>query len=178
MTHTQYTEFFRDIAARHKEIQHTEHRMHFARLILSADPFLSTTSQLDEFLESVKNKLLEPALLLASYEGQYMDNRSSNVEKMLAGRLIILDTVPTLNDYQREEEVLTRSERIGEECLAYAEHQLCKDPGRGFLEWDAVGSEKIAELTERRFFGTAFNFGIKVSVQQNVTFDPDQFDLD
>lgn len=178
MTHTEYTEFFRDIARRHVEIQHSATKEHFARLILSNDPFLPTTSQLDDFLESVKNKLHGPAMLLATYEAQYVDNRSDNVEKMLAGRLIIIDTVAPKNDFDQEEEVLSRTERIGEECLGFAEYMFSEDPGLGFFEWDAVGSEKIAKLTSRNFFGTGFNFAIKVSAQTSIDFKAEQFDLD
>ena len=177
MTHTEYTEFFRDIASRHKEIRHSAHDMHFARLILSNDPFLPTTAQLNDFLDSVKNKLQGPAMLLSSYEAQYSDNRSDNVEKMIAGRLIIIDEVKPINDFDKEEEVLSRTERIGEECLGFAEKIFCEWPERGFFEWDAAASEKVAKLTSRNFFGTGFNFAIKYSAQQSVVFNADQFDL-
>lgn len=176
MTHTQYTEFFRDIARRHKEIRHSETEAHFARLILSADPFLPVTNQLDEFLDGVKSVLQTPALLLASYTVQYADNRSDNLEKTLMGRLIVLDSVAPKNHYDREEEVLTATERIAEECLGFAEHYFCMHPEAGFLEWNGASSEKIASLTSRNFFGTALDFAIRLQGQQATEFNASQFD--
>lgn len=178
MTHTQYTEFFRDIARRHKEIRHSETEARFARLILSVDPFLSTHHQLGEFLEGVRNTLHTPMMLLTSYQVQYADNRSDSLEKMLAGRLIILDSVSPKNDYQREEQVLTDTERMAEECLGFADQYFTNFPEAGFFEWNGAGSEKIAKLTSRNLFGTAVDFAIKVYNFEHLAFNSEQFDTD
>lgn len=174
MNHQTYTEFFREIARRHKEILHSPAEMHFARLILERDPFASSSAQISEFIENVKSSLHSPAMLLAAYGAQYSDQRGDNIEKILSGRLIILEEVER-NNYDAEEAALSKTERIGEECLGFADHYFSNHPEEGFFEWSGAASEKVSKITSRNFFGSAFDFSLKVSAHNSIYYNPQNF---
>ena len=172
MTHSEYVTLFRTIAQRHKEIQHTESEPHFARLVLSRDVYMHSHEQISEFIQGRRRALHTPMLLLCSYEAEYRDDRSDNIEQMLSGRLIVLDQAAR-NEHDAEEAVYERTERIGEECLSYVAHLYSEEPQRGLFHWNGTTSEKLANVST--FFGTALNFNIQQSVQASISFNPDKF---
>lgn len=187
MKHSDYIALFREVAERHLDINHSEDEMHFARMVLSRDPYLNSQMQISEFVDNLRNSLHSPCLLVASYEAEYRDNRSDSIEKALFGRMIILQEV-SKSDYHGEELALDKTEQIGEECLAYLSVRLLGDvePGDeqqeldglgGYLEWNGASNEKLSGISSRNFSGTAFNFYIVHGAEGNVYFNPDKFNL-
>lgn len=175
MKHSEYTALFREIAGRHMDIQHTAEKMHFARMILSRDPYLNSQLQIGEFIDSLRNKLHTPCMLIASFEADYRDNRSDSTDKALYGRMIILDEVKR-GDFESEEQALDATEQIGEECLAYLANILEEElPQLGMLEWNGASSEKLSGISSRNMAGTAFNFYIVHGAESNIEYNPDKF---
>lgn len=184
MKHSQYIALFREVASRHVDLNHDADNMRFARLVLSRDPYLNSQMQISEFVDSLRNELLSPCMLIASYEAEYRDNRSDSVEKALFGRMIILKEV-SKGDFQEEELALEHTEQIGEECLAYLAARLQNDIDEeeeadlvpAYLEWNGASNEKLSSISTRNFAGTAFNFYIVHGAEAAVHFNPDKFNL-
>jgi len=173
MTHTEYIDLLREVATNHVDIAHTPEQSHFARLVLSNDPFMPATKQIAEYLNGIRNVLHTPLMLGIAYDSDYRDDRADNIERMINGAFIILEDVQ-LNDFDNEEQIYTKTERIGWECLGYLQNYFSENPIKGFFEFNNAGDQKIAKLNNR-FFGTRFSFGVLHSSQENIYYNPDKF---
>lgn len=175
LKHSAYTDLFRQAAIKHKLILHTEAKPAFARLILSADPYLPVHEQIDEFLSNNRNKLKTPLMLITSYEAGYRNQRGGDIDKQLSGRMIILEQVRK-DKFQGEEEALELTEKIGEQCMAFIENQSeqAANVPLFFFDWGGVQTERLSKLTDRNLFGTAFNFTIQSGTEDTI-YNPENF---
>ena len=168
MRNSEYTAYFREIARRHKALRHSPIEMHFARIIMSADPFPEL--QLNEFLTSLKSKIRLPFMLLISYEHDYQDNRSDNIQKQLHGAYIILDK-PQKDSFDQQEAILDRTEEIGEQILAFIKDDLDTKMVTSHLDLNGSGGEKITNVADG-FLGTRFHFTFFKTANQSLTHNP------
>jgi hypothetical protein len=159
MTHTEYTTLFRSLASRHLDVQHKEHEVHFARIVLTSDPMFPMSAQVDEFLNGLGHKLNSPMVLLSAYDSDYRDQTGDNLQAYLHGRLIILEDLKQ-RDYTSEEQIYQRTEEIGMDILSEAYNKLSDNPRLGMFDWDMAGSEKMRISTRRNLAGTGFSFSI------------------
>lgn len=171
--HTEYNAYFRDLARRHVDIRHTEQEWHFARITLSADPYLSARAQIDEFINGIRSQLHTPFMLLVSYDADYSDNQGDFNKKGFNGAFVILD-LPKKGDANSEEAIYDKTERIGEEILGLIIHELEEDPELGFLPKESMSAEKMAKI-KGDYYGTRFTFSILQSADELLEFKPDKF---
>ncbi len=179
MNHTEFTALFREVASAHLEIQHTGQSPHFARIVLTRDPFLDSRAQIAEFLNNSRDRLKSPMMLISSYTSEYVDNEGDFIGKILTARMIILQDVKK-DDYQQEEEAYNRTEEIGEECLAWINEYLENNPQLagtpvGKLLWTGTGNEKLSGITDRNLTGTGFTLSLLDNNNANLTFNPAKF---
>lgn len=97
--------YFENIAARHKEILHTQTKKHFYRF------------ELDEVLGGLNN-INYPALIMEGYKFDFIDNKSDNIQKKRQGAFILLDRVGDHGNYAKIHEVWDKLEEIGDDILA------------------------------------------------------------
>jgi hypothetical protein len=174
MNHSEYVDLFRTLASLHKDILHTEESQHFARLVLTSDPFMDSRMQIREFLDKSAHVLKSPLLLISSYTTGYGDQGGDQVDKMLIGRMLILKDI-RLNDFDSEEAAYTDTERIGEECLAYLAEYFSNNPQLGVLNWNQSGNEKLAGISSRNLCGTGFTVSILTNNNPHIIYNADKF---
>lgn len=171
MKHSEYIALLRTAAELHVDIQHSNDDMHFARIILTKDPYLGGVAQIQEFMNSKGSKLKYPCLLAVSYDGEYKDNRSDSKKKMLDGAFIILnERRDGKND--EEEQAIDQTETIGEEILGYLHNQF--EETSTVFDFNNVQSEKIAKVGNN-LSGTKFYFTIEVLANSLLEFNPAKF---
>ena len=175
-THSTYIAYLQNLAEKHIEIKHNNPDSHFARIMLDSNPFVGGHMQIAEFINSMRTKLKPPFVLAIGYSATYKDMRADNPVKKLECAFIIMDKV-RLDDHDSEEEVYDRTERIGDEFLGYILEDYCENEEYGFVEINEMDNEKIAKVTADNYFGTKFNFTIKVNVYDQLEFKPAQFGM-
>lgn len=174
MTHSEYTQHFRNLATRHQDIQHSEQQSHFARIVLTTDPMFPMTAQVDEFLNGLSHKLHSPMVLLAAYDMDFQDELSDNIMATLNGRLIILEDLQQRN-YQSEEQIYERTQEIGLDMLCETYRLMSDNPRLGVFDWNMVGSEKMRISGRRNLAGTGYNFTIMqnyININRSNKFNP------
>jgi hypothetical protein len=178
--HTTYTDFFRLMATHHVEIHHTDDKVHFVRMNLSAHPVLAR-EDIKEFIKSLKNKLHFPALLLNTYQAKADAEDSRDAKrKVIQGEFFILDRMQK-EDWARQDEIFDVTEAIGTDILAFLGEYYEEHPQEGLFEWNDAMMEKISNLEVDSLAGTKFYFTLsiphEVSFQLNLDrFDPQLFD--
>ncbi|MDJ1472828.1 hypothetical protein [Xanthocytophaga flava] len=114
MTHSEYTNYFRALCEKHKDLQHSDQEQHFARIVLSVDEL--GHSNLDDFLMNENSGLVSPFMILASAENVYEDDKSDNIKKHFAGMFWLLTT--SEQEFNAEEEAYDRMEKLAEQFLS------------------------------------------------------------
>lgn len=174
--HTTYTATFRMLAKKHKELLHLAggaDDIHFVRCVLSKHPMLSQ-GDLSEFLKSLKHKLQMPFMLLVAYSGEYGKSHNDAKRKTIQGEFMILDRVQR-GDWAKLDTVLDKTEKIGEEILAYLVDYYDENPGDGIMKYEEGMSEKISNTSIDSLAGTKFYFSIDIPNQVVMQFDEDNF---
>jgi hypothetical protein len=172
MRNTEYTAYFREIARRHKALKHSATEMHFARLILSGDPFSGL--EMGDFINNTKAKLKWPFMLLISYEHDYQDNRNDNVQKLFHGAFIILDKPAQKDNFDQQEAILDRTEEIGEQILAFMKKDFEENMATRRLDLNGTGGEKIGPVADG-YFGTRFHFTFTKTANQALFHHPENW---
>lgn len=176
MNHSQYISLFREVARKHVDIAHTDDSPHFARIVLTRDPFLDSRAQISEFLESAAFRLKSPVLLVSSYTADYGDMQDDFLRKGLTGRMVVLQDTRKGN-FNDEEAAYTDTERMGEECLMYLNEHFENNPQEGMLLWNNAGNEKLSGITDRNFCGTGFTFTILSNDNPYLSYNPEKFSI-
>jgi hypothetical protein len=74
MRHSEYTQFFRQLASQHVNMRHSEEECRFLRLTFGSGP-LQRIMDAREFYDSLRSKLSEGyAIILISYDAEYPNN--------------------------------------------------------------------------------------------------------
>jgi hypothetical protein len=171
--HKSYTDTFRQLAMRHKKILHSDTEMHFARIVLSRTPIFGR-DELSEFVNSRRNQLKYPALLLISYHVDYGANHHDSLVKPLNGEFIILEPVVD-GKYDQLDEVLDNTETIGEDLIATLANYYEDHPEDGLFMWEEAMNEKLAKVGNEKLAGTKFYFSVRVPANNQLTHNPDNF---
>jgi hypothetical protein len=171
--HKSYTETFRQLAMRHKLIRHSDTSMHFARITLSKAPVFGR-DELREFIQSKKNVLEYPALLLISYDADYSSHHKDSLTKSVNGEFIILEAVEKDN-FEQLDDVLDKTEEIGEQLLATLRDHYDDTPEEGLFQDGEMMNEKIAGLGSENLAGTKFYFSITMPNSCRLTHNPDNY---
>ena len=148
---------------------HTPANQHFARIVLTYDPLLGSNAQIKEFVGGKKFALKPPIVLLASYTARYSDNRGDNVVKSLSGAIIVLEPGER-GDFNQEEAIYEKTERLASELMGYADEKLELPQ---YLEWNAAANERLANVAG--YYGTRFEFNINMPAYQEIKWNPAQF---
>ncbi|MGJ3236406.1 hypothetical protein [Marivirga sp.] len=174
-SHSTYTTAFRNLAIAHKDILHDPNsdKTNFARIVLNRDPYLNSHAEIREFLTAIESTLATPFMLLQSYVVDYVAKNRDNKRKVMQGAFIILDKVEEDN-FNNQEEVFDKTERIGEELLGWLDNYYLENMGDGILEHSANENEKIGKILDG-YYGTRFHVAINISAESKLAFKPDQF---
>ncbi|QNF34368.1 hypothetical protein HUW51_17165 [Adhaeribacter swui] len=171
----EYTTLFRELASRHVDIRHTDKECRFMRATLSADG-LGRHLDLKELYDSLRTKLKSGYfLVLQSYEIDFEDNVSDNLKKIFHGAIIVLGKAKT-GDYDGQEEVLDRTEEIGEDIMGAVLHRWQTDftPPIKVISARDITSEKVGPVGDN-FFGTRFNFSFSEAANGALKHKPSKF---
>ncbi|WP_187261330.1 hypothetical protein [Pontibacter beigongshangensis] len=177
MRHSEYTDFFRQLASQHVDIRHSEEECHFVRLILSSDP-LQRIMDAREFYDSLRDRIgPDFSMILISYEADYADNGGDQRIKEYHGSFIILHPV-TPGHFDELEQVLDRTEEIGEEIMGAALVRINKDftLPKKHMTVNGITNERIGPVGED-FHGTKFNFFFTRGANPALHYKQDKFIL-
>lgn len=139
--------YFKTLAVKHKEIQHSESNKHFYRF------------EVDEVLSGI-NGINYPALILEGYRFSFQDQKSDNPVKKREGAFMLLDHVGDPGNYNLIHETWDRLEEIGDDILAKikADKRNPASPVRDF-DIESVSGQLVA--TEMgNHYGVRFTFSV------------------
>lgn len=171
----EYTALFRELARRHVAIQHSPTECRFLRVTLSTDP-IARRLDLEELYNSLRTKLKAGYfLVLQTYETDYEDNVSDNLKKEFHGAIMVMGKVKT-GDFDQLEEVLDRTEEIGEELMGTVLHTFRTDftPPMKFMTAKDITAEKIGPVGDNHY-GTRFNFSFQETANAALKHKPDKY---
>jgi hypothetical protein len=177
MNHSEYTTFFRTIAEKHVDIQHSEEESHFSRVIVSGGPFRDVI--IEEFLNQLRSEIHTPFMLLESYDADYEDNRADQLMKAYHGAFILLDK-PENDDFNSIEAVISNMELIGEDIMGYIKNELRKprpdstNRENYFVNMNDWTSEKVGKISNL-FYGVRFDFTFRKTANSNLVYKPEKF---
>ena len=176
MRHLEYTTLFRDLAAKHRAIQHRADQVRFVRLILSSDP-IQKVMDFEEFYGGLKSKINlsggAACLVLENYQADYSDNEGDFYGKVHHAAFLVLKSVPQ-GDYDRRDEVIDECEGIGEQVMgaAIARLRAVEPPVR--ISPGDILQEAIGPIGDH-FYGARFNFSFRSSATGELTYDATKF---
>jgi hypothetical protein len=173
MRHSEYTTLFRTIAEKHIDIQHSGESMHFARLILSADPFNKLI--IEEFLNSLKSSMQFPFMLSISYDADFENNGSDHTWKVYNASYILLD-LPEKGNFQDQEEKIDKMEEVGEDILGYLKNEFNANKAIATyrLDLNTIHIEKVGDICGK-YYGARVDLQFMKAGNQNLKFKPEKF---
>lgn len=158
MRHSQYTQFFRQLAEQHVAIRHSKDECRFVRMILSSDP-LQRIMDAREFYDGLRSKVADGyIMILESYEADYSDNSGDQKLKEFHGAFFILHHVQP-GDFDGLEEVLDATEEIGEDIMGTTLERINKDFSlpKKQMKVNGIMNERIGPVGDT-YHGTKFSF--------------------
>jgi hypothetical protein len=173
MRHSEYVDMVRTLATRHKEILHSDSNPRFIRMHLSSNP-LQEHLDMKEFQTHMRNAKAKPDLLmvLLSYEGEYSDNTGDGKKKIYSGAIMLLGAVQRDN-WNAQDAMYDKTERIGEEVMAALMHQL-NETYSYHLSANDIMNEKIGPIGDN-LHGTRFSFSFTGPASKQLYYNPSQF---
>lgn len=168
MRHLDYSNFFLDVATRHRKLLHDPAgKSAFSTIVESAPNPFEQKTDIDNFLSSIRTTGKFPHLLLITFEATYNGVKDSFVKKVMDGAFIIIDKPDGKRDYQKINETLDSTEEIGEQILAalnaYAEENNCT-----LFSGEGTGAEKIGPIGND-YFGSKFYIKIEANANYLLT---------
>lgn len=103
-----YIEYFRKIAAEHKEI----------------NGFYMM--DINEILEGLRSTVKYPALILENISGSYLASNLDNPLEVINSGFLILDHLPNPDDFQGEVVIIDRMKQIGQQVIVRMMHDKMK----------------------------------------------------
>jgi hypothetical protein len=170
-----YTDLFKALAQRHKQILHTEQACHFVKVILSADP-IQKQVQMSGFYDKLKLKIKPgPCLLLISYEADYEDAGDEKTLTHRHGSFMILEKAKLTDEHR--DEVLDRAEHIAHEIMG-AVLKAFRSPearrqGR-MLDRNNMALDSIGPVGDN-YYGCRFDFMFTQPATAALAYNPDAF---
>jgi hypothetical protein len=173
MRHSEFTDLFRNLARRHKQIRHnpTTNRR-FMRAVVASDPIQREFDYIE--VERAVRSELKPGLcvVLTSYEAEYNDNGADQRTKQCFASLLVLDRYKTEDE---REAAFDRTEAVGEELMAAALHEFLAHLATRRFKVDDISSDRIARLGDG-LTGTRFTFSFTVVANVALAYDETLFD--
>jgi hypothetical protein len=176
LNQTTYTDLMRDLATRHKEIQHTAKDLGYLKIVVAADPVAKQVS-LTNFYSKLKGSFpgKRPFVLQLTYDTLHEDTGSDEVKAHRRGGFIVLKKAA--NSETSRDEVLTETERIGYELMAavceFFRGMAGRRAGR-VLQRSSIAADSVGPIADD-FYGTRFEFDFTESATKALTFNPDNF---
>jgi hypothetical protein len=174
--HKSYTEIFKKLAAKHRDIRHgtPEGRISFVRCVLSGHPLMKN-NDLEEFMKTTLNSLKFPAMVLIAYGTDYaMDNYDAK-RKIINGEYVIFDKVQR-DEYDGVEEKLDSTEKIGESILGFLDSYYSNNPNDGLLQVGDNNAEKIRmTMSGTDLAGSKFYFSISMPHNVELEYNESMF---
>jgi len=174
MRHKQYTVMCRQLAQRHKEIQHSPEQCRFVRILISSDP-IQKQLDLSEFYTSLRTKLDMregmAAMVLENYQADYSDNDGDFYAKFHHSAFLVLKRID-VNDYDGRDDALDDCERIGEELMGALIERL-QSAGLHITP-DDVMQEAIGPIGDV-LVGARFHYVFRSTATQALTYQPTKF---
>ena len=99
-----YIEYFRRIAAEHKDI----------------NGFYMM--DINEILDGLRSTIKYPALILENLSGSYMASNLDNPLEIINGGFLIIDHLPNPDDFQGEMTLIDRMKQIGHQIITRMLH--------------------------------------------------------
>ena len=145
-----YIEYFRKIAAEHKEING------FCMI------------DINEILNGLRSTVKYPALILENLSGSYMVSNLDNPLEVINGGFLIIDHLPNPDDFQGEMALIDRMTHIGHHVIARMLHDkmecvpLAEKAIPGF-DVNTVGFEVVGPVFDNDY-GILYTFRIQDQV--------------
>ena len=175
MRNSQYCDLFRDLATRHRRIQHTTAAPRFARIVVSLDP-LQRILDLQEYLKVLATRLKagtgDHVLVLETTNSQYQDNGGDHRKRNRHGAFLILRKGCSTPDAIAE--ALDSSEEIGEQVFAAVLHQFEEDVRTRF-DVGNLTNDPVGPLGDGTWYGTRFDFEFQEPANAALYYNPDAF---
>ncbi|MBO0360744.1 hypothetical protein J0X19_22475 [Hymenobacter sp. BT186] len=177
LRHSQYVGLLRELATRHKQIQHTPAAPRFARILVSQDPFQRQVDMHE--LTTIIGRTLkagpgQQVLVVESCVTDYQDNLGDNRTRLRHAAYMVLTQVPSATDHNAVEAALDATEQTGEELFGALEHQLATQVKVRVLA-GSLGAESIGPLANSTWFGTRFDFDFTTPASGALRYHPDAF---
>ena len=172
-THSSYTEFFRDVAVRHKLILHDvdpKKKSSFMRLVLGETPFPSL--DIVEFVQKTRSMIKPPFMLLQSRTNQY-GQASDQWHKRPMGAFLILDRPTKENDYDARDACITKCEGITEDIIGWMDNWFRVNYGLYTLNHNSIASEVVGPIDG--YWGVRVDFVYDVLGNGELTYDANKF---
>jgi hypothetical protein len=171
-----YSDLMRDLATRHKEIQHSPQKRAYLKIVVAADPIQKLTN-----LTSLYGKLREsfsgktPFVLQMTYDTLHEDSGSDEVKAHRRGGYIVFKKAADTE--ASKDEVLSETERIGYELMGavceFFRGRAGRRAGR-VLHRSSIAAEAVGPVGDN-FYGTRFEFDFTESATEALTYNPDNF---
>ncbi|MDJ1480292.1 hypothetical protein QNI16_07335 [Cytophagaceae bacterium YF14B1] len=165
MTHSEYTNYFRTLCEKHKDLQHSDQEQHFARIVLSVDEL--GQSNLDDFLMNENSGLFSPFMILASAENVYEDNQSDNIKKHFAGMFWLLTTSD--QEFDKEEEAYENMEKLAEQFLSRMKQDFSVRMNNRFYTLQETTISKVGRIG--LYLGVRVGFQFYTTANQALAYD-------
>jgi hypothetical protein len=171
-----YTDLVRDLATRHKEIQHTPTKRRYLKIIVASDPIQKLVS-LTNFYDKAKATWPgnAPFVLHMTYDTLHEDTGSDHVLAHRRGGFIVLHKAQ--NTEESRDEILTLTERIAYELMAgvceFFRGMAGRRAGR-MLQRTGMAADAVGPIGDG-FYGTRFEFDFTESATTLLTYDSTKF---
>jgi hypothetical protein len=139
-----YIEYFRRIAAEHKDI----------------NGFYMM--DINEILDGLRSTIKYPALILENLSGSYMASNLDNPLEIINGGFLIIDHLPNPDDFQGEMTLIDRMKQIGHQIITRMLHdhlkcELLSEKAIPGFDVNSVSFEVIGPVFDNDF-GLLFSF--------------------
>jgi hypothetical protein len=145
-----YIEYFRRIAAEHKDIKG------FYMM------------DINEILDGLRSTVKYPALILENLSGSYLASNLDNPLEVINGGFLIIDHLPNPDDFQGEVVIIDRMKEIGHQVIARMLHdkmkcELLAEKAIPGFDLKTVNFEVVGPVFDN-YFGLLFSFEMLCSI--------------
>jgi hypothetical protein len=176
LNQTTYSDLVRDLATRHKEIQHAPKQRGYLKIIVAADPvqkLVHLNNLYAKLKESFSGKT--PFVVQMTYDTLHEDTGSDQVLAHRRGGFIVMKKATDTEDAR--DETLATTERIGYELMAAVMLFFRGPAGRRAgrtLQRSSLATEAVGPVGDS-FYGTRFEFDFTESATEALTYDATKF---
>lgn len=144
-----YIEYFRRLAAEHKEI----------------NGFY--LMDINEILDGLRSTVKYPALILENISGSYVASNLDNTLEVINGGFLIIDHLPNPDDFQGEVAIIDRMKQIGHQVIAkilndHLKCELLAEKAIPGFDINSVTFEVIGPIFDNEF-GYLYSFKLLVT---------------